>query len=339
MKNKVYVADNTLIWERVKNRRTIFIDTNVWIDVVENRSPLSNYIKLKLVVDLVKSKKIICPLSAPLIWELYKQNRHSQLSIAVFMDSVSLGVCYKSMEEIFNTEIRIFIQQLLGAKPPDEIKKIMYVPVSFYLSSSYSISYPKGWTDIQIRAFENYFQGIFSHMSLTQFIKMLQTGGSHHTKKINTLRNPQATKERWEFTKGKRDRLIRIEEEAIARNYVLPFINKLPLEIRLIIFSKMKSLPKDKYDGYMQTILASLPVLKNHMELMAMVAVNPLRKSKPSDFFDLEMLATPLAYADAVVSQDKWMRDIVCNRGTFLKRSKCKFVSNLDEFKMYLEAI
>ena len=81
MKDKVYKTDSGLVWEKVKNKNTIFIDTNVWIDVAEDRVALSASIKSKL-IDLVKSEKIICPLSAPIIWELYKQNKESQLRIA-----------------------------------------------------------------------------------------------------------------------------------------------------------------------------------------------------------------------------------------------------------------
>jgi len=262
-----------------------------------------------------------------------------------FMDSVSLGVCYKNAKGIFNAEIRKYIQQLLAAKlpdEPDEIRKIIYVPVSHYLSSAYGISYPASWSDSQIVTFENYFTDMFANISLAKFVGMMHAelrGDSHPIKKISTLRYPQAAKERWEFAKGNRDKLVRIEAETIAKNYLLPFINKLPLELRLSILSKTKALPKDKYDGCLETILESLPSLKNHTELMAMTAINPLRKAKPSDFYDMEMLAVPLAYADAVVSQDKWMRDIVCERGTFLKRNSCKYISDLDEFKAYLESI
>jgi hypothetical protein len=157
--------------------------------------------------------------------------------------------------------------------------------------------------------------------------------------KINTLRNPHLVKERWEVTRGDWDKLLRIEEESIARNYMLPFLSKLPLELKFAVLSIINSLPKDKYGGHMQAILESLPALKNHIEIMALSGINPLRKAKPSDFFDLEMLSAPLAYADAFVSQDKWMKDMVCNRGRFLERTKCKYISSLTDFKEYLEAL
>jgi len=344
MREKVYRADKAISWEKVDNKTTIFIDTNVWIDVAEERGTPSASIKSRL-SDLAKAGKIICPLSAPLIWELYKQNQQSQLQIACFMDRLSLGVCYRIAKEIFNAEIRRYIQQLIAAELPDsigEVKKNIYVPVSHYLSSVYGISYPSSWPDNQIAAFEKIFCETHASMSLEQFVRMMQTGlkgDSHPIKKINTLRYPQEPKERWEYVKGNRDKLVRIEAETIARNYLLPLINKLPLELRLIILSKTKGLPKDKYNGCLETMLDNMPSLKNHTELMAMSAVNPSRKAKPSDFFDLEMLAVPLAYADVIVSQDKWMRDIVCERGTFLKRNNCKYLSSLNEFNLYLESL
>jgi hypothetical protein len=338
LKNKVYKVESDCVLERIDDKISIFIDTNVWIDVVKNRVPLAGSIKSKL-LDLVKSNKIFCPISAPLIWELYKQDMQSQLCIAAFMDSISLGVSYKSTEEIFNTEIKMFIKKLLGAKPLEDIKKYIYIPLSFYLSSFYGISYPAEWTEENILSFEKYFRDAYINISLEHFIKMRQDVGDNPLCGINTLRNPESAKDRWEITKGDRSKLLRIEEESIAKNYLFPYLNKLPIELKLVILTKIKSIPRDKYGGCMQTILESLPALRNHLELMAIPALNPLRKAKSSDFFDLEMLAAPLAYADIVVSQDKWIHDIVCNRGTFLERSKCKYFPNLDTFEEYLVSL
>src|SRR5205823_2789121 len=70
----------------------------------------------------------------------------------------------------------------------------------------------------------------------------------------------------------------------------------------------------DKVGNKVCALLPHLPALHNHVEVMTCASEDPNRKDKVSDFFDLEMLPVPLAYADVFASLDKRIRNILSDR-------------------------
>lgn len=55
-----------------------------------------------------------------------------------------------------------------------------------------------------------------------------------------------------------------------------------------------------------------------------------------NDFFDIELVSVPLAYADLLVSTDKWINYLLTSQSFILERSRCKYFSRLQDFEEYL---
>ncbi len=55
------------IYEKIKYRKVIIFDTNIWIDLSENNKTLIQEVK-QLLINLVKKEVIFCPISLPIIW-------------------------------------------------------------------------------------------------------------------------------------------------------------------------------------------------------------------------------------------------------------------------------
>ena len=112
IKKKSYSVNRDAAVNKLQNRKAVFLDTNVWIDIAEERSALSKRLKSTL-LGLVNSGEVFCPLSDSLLWELYKQNFPSRLRVGELMEALSLNVTFASKEEIFFWEIETFVRKTL----------------------------------------------------------------------------------------------------------------------------------------------------------------------------------------------------------------------------------
>ena len=92
------------------NRRLLFLDLNFWIRLSESRTGLQEEIR-DLLVELVSSGRLICPVSPSLIMELGKQppSTHRQ-SQSQLMDELSGGLGIKIGTRIFPIEFEAALE-------------------------------------------------------------------------------------------------------------------------------------------------------------------------------------------------------------------------------------
>ena len=115
--------------------------------------------------------------------------------------------------------------------------------------------------------------------------------------------------------------------------------SRLPIPQQLAFVHYVKSLPKDEYGGTMKTILRRLPSIKNFIDVMTISGMDPNKKGSVNDFVNIDILAVPLAYSDAFVSFDRWIRSMLTTRGTLIDPGKCEFVSSMEMFSQYLSGL
>lgn len=115
-------------------------------------------------------------------------------------------------------------------------------------------------------------------------------------------------------------------------------MKRLPLALKPHVLNYAANAPRDKYGGCMATLLAELPALHNHVEVMTRSSEDPNRKDKLNDFFDLDMMPVPLAYADVFVSHERWVRERFLKLGGFLQRNGCVYCSSYAELETWLDA-
>ena len=129
----------------------------------------------------------------------------------------------------------------------------------------------------------------------------------------------------------------RIEEQEALDLYIKPIIMTMELGLLLPFNNFVKRAPRDKYGGCLPTLLAELPAIHNHIEVMYRNSEDPNRKDKVNDTFDLELMPVPLAYADAFLSLDRWIRDRFVKPGGFKTRNNCEPFSTYAELEGWLD--
>jgi len=338
-KYPVVIRDRT-IPKKINGREAIFLDTNIWIDLAEAESVLAKRVK-KLLIKLVDEGRVFCPLSEAVIWELYKQEYDSMLRVAKLMEKLSLNISFAIKEEIFALEIESFVLTCITeARMSVPNKTAIYVPIVSYLSSTGTLRFPNGWDEASMQKFAKLFVDGVSALTLTKFLKM-RRGTFSFIRKERSPGYSETWRKRWQLTQGDKEKMRRYEEETIASKIMLPTMNrfraKLPLMQQLQFIDVLKSLPRDKYGGCLAFMLAHMPALKNEIEILTISGFDNNRKGTMNDFFDIEMLAVPLAYADALVSSDKWLKHLLRIGGAKIAaKIGYKFIPGLGELEIFL---
>ena len=99
-----FVVNRDATLATIQHRKSVCLDTNVWVNLHHERTPAAKRTR-SLLYDVVNSGKVFCPLSAAVLWELYKQDRTSRMERAALMEDLSLNVCLANSDEIFTCEI------------------------------------------------------------------------------------------------------------------------------------------------------------------------------------------------------------------------------------------
>jgi len=332
------ISDDS-ITNKVQGRKAIFLDTNIWVHVANEKTQIAKDIRYYL-IKLVNNGIVFCPLSAPLIWELYKQNFESALRVGSLMEELSLNICYLSIDEVIHKEIKKYVLSIINKSKLLVSGKDIYGPVMAYLFSNYSLDFPSDYSQSQIIHFSKVFTPIMNNLSLTDILKMRSDSLPIKYESSKIAYKKQNNKRR-EFTKGDKTKMRRIEEEFAAQNIILPIIYKinsqLPITQVFLLVNHFNSLPKDKYGGSLKSILEYLPATKCNIEIMTVTGYDITRNDNMNDYFDRELMILPLAYADVFVSEDKWIKHILINLSDITKNNNILYISTLNDLKKYLE--
>jgi hypothetical protein len=327
-------------WRRINNRLAVFLDTNCWINMADEKSSLATQVKRTL-LDRVSKNLLFCPVSFGLICELYKQSEDSRLRTGTLMEALSLNVSYASHKEIFAWEVERAVRRLADAGPIDLSLDGIYVPLLGFLTSRFRLKYPEGFPSKDVDDCTGKIKARLESLTLTQWLRMsagsLADGISDFVRHLPAPKYSEESKRIWNMVKGSRHKIQRIEDQAVFHQYIKPAIRKLPPPVLVKFREYAQTVPKDNSGGFLGEFLKSLPALNNYSELMATIAQNPTRTDKINDFFDLEIMAAPLAYATVFVSEDKGIRNVLHQRTRILKRNNCQYCSDLMELAHWLD--
>jgi hypothetical protein len=101
----------------------------------------------------------------------------------------------------------------------------------------------------------------------------------------------------------------------------------------------INSLPKDKDGTHSTAVLERMPAHKNMAEVMAVGGLDPNRTDKINDFYDLQLIIIPMAYADVVFATDRWIRELMKVHWSTLHARGAKYIGEWSEFEQYLSGL
>jgi len=326
--------DKEAVTKRVGGRRSLFLDTNCWIDMVDNPDRTACRVRDRL-KELVASVRVFCPLSWGLLEELFLQSGESLFRAAELMEELSLNTVYVMRTELFRWELDRSLRRFRGVATADSLDGL-YAPPAAFVGSAPAVTFdcPEGLS-IGPEALASARAFMTENLSKIGIVELTRlTGG----------RGPRAAPPRYSEAakamrkhKGNKEHLFVVEASNCFHMYVLPHLDAYQPQLISSWCSRFGQ-PTDE-GRWLRNALAELPALNNFVDVMIVADTQPERKDSNNHFMDNEIMVAPLAYADVFVSRDKGIRDVLRNRTKILSRTKCQYLDSLAALERWLDRL
>lgn len=322
--------DKDAVWSKVTGRRSVFLDTNCWIEMADETNDTACRVRDKL-KELVSSGRVFCPLSWGLLEELFKQAGKSLEQTARLMEELSMNVIYVMRTELYEWEVSRSVQRACG-EPVSESLNGLFAPVAAFVGSRFSLEWS---ADVPLgREAQDHARASMKRelgkINVTELVNLV--GGSLKEEKPPAYSHA-AKKAKANF-KGDKQKLFLTEAGDIFRIYVVPALRQYPPHV-MLQWMTYYGRPEGE-NAFFRDCLAHFPALHNYIDIMVAADTQPDRKDKNNDFFDYEIMAAPLAYSTAFVSRDKGIRDLLRNRTNILNRTTCQYCDSLGALEAWL---
>ena len=149
------------------------------------------------------------------------------------MNQLNLNLTLLQQKEVFEKEIFIFLTNSLSKEKYTIPRHLLYVPVSFFVSSKTKIVFNEKPSPHH----NDFAKDVGRELCNVSIVDLIEWGKKDlPRKKIFNYEVRETIKNKWEFTKGDRTKIKRIEEEYVTREIIIPLLNK---HISLIHFLKI----------------------------------------------------------------------------------------------------
>ena len=335
IKFEINIGDDT-DYNSIRYRESIYFDSNIWIDIAEENSEHADLAKT-LLSRLVDDGKIFCPLNFPTISELYKQNYDSMVKVADLMKSLSLNFSFAAHDEIWPKEIECFLRSILLGDQIDFEIDDLFIPFIGYLRSKYFLEFEDD-NDPQIIEKVALLRKEIANFTILDWVKFTD-GVKGRKQKDRSKFIQNEWRKNFEIHKGDKIKIKRGVENFIGQNMILPktlnFVKKQTAENKDKINKYFDSLPKEKDGRSFDSIIKMLPSLNNYICSLAIAQLDPNRKIRMNDFFDLESIPVPIAYSDIFVARDKWIKYLL-EKSNLIKKKDCQIFHSIKDLNSYL---
>jgi hypothetical protein len=321
--------DNGAVWNRVKGRLSVFMDTNFWIEMADEASEAACRLRDKL-KELVVHGCVFCPLSWGIIQELRKQSGESLRITAGLMEELSLNAIFVNRTEVYQWELSRSVRRLLGEPVGDSLDGLFTPPGGFVGSrfdlglSDYSLS-----DDAQAHLRE-YMKRELGKIGVVELVNRMGESTLDETPPAYS----QAAKRARESFKGDKEKLFLNEAGDIFQLYITPVLLTYP---QPVVMSWLAQFGTPNYEeAWFRKALSELPALHNFIDVMTVADSQPHRKDTFNHFMDNEIVVAPLAYANVFASLDRAIRDMLRNRTKILSRTTCQYCDSFDALETWL---
>jgi hypothetical protein len=332
----------------VESRRVVYLDTNIWIRLTDARTQLSREC-FTLCREAVRSGAVIFPLSYASISELLHQPPDAPREIqANLMDELSLGITFRSTAIIEKEESHSAFSFFASEDYQPVPHSALFTYVVDYIGDGV-ITFPEGWTVAHIRAFVEQWRSAPHIRSVSWFIthSNINEIKENHEKSakiyVNRLRETinQSSEHFRNSGQFSRDRLRHEERMSLFNSIVLPSFRKIIIEhydsdeVMGKIKTIFENFPKHHGRGgpkFIEKLFSLMPSIELFAQLMASRVMNPTRAVRPEDFWDIEHARVPAAYADAFVTEDGGLVDLLSSRSSIPKTQGCRIIQGLKSF-------
>jgi predicted nucleic acid-binding protein len=327
---------------RVAGRAVIGLDTSVWIRLARRKSSMDADVA-DFLRQLVGDGKVLCPVSWPLIHELLASSYDRALPVARLMDQLCLGIAFRQDTEIIAVEVARSLEALRGDPQARLGPTDVYTSVMGCFGTQAKLIWPADFpaTEAERLATTAEFESRMRSLTLAEVVSMARASlPREESRSAEDLDYERAWRERFAFARGDRAVMRRIEEEYHIKKLVLPALQRLTsgmsLGERIQMLSAIRTLPLNRYGGVSATILNEARLFRTRIEILAVMGFNPSRRGSLNDFFDVEIMAAPLAYAAAFAAHDKWIRYLLTHESAMLSSNGVVFLESVSALRSFI---
>jgi hypothetical protein len=331
----VFTNEDRKLIDFAANRRLIYLDFNVWINIAE---------KLKHVAAecrrAVSLGKVLFPVSNATVSEVIEQlNSAQRARLATLMDDLCRGICFKPSDDIYKAEATSAFAVILG-QPVIKVSRERTLTWIVECFGQMAISFPSSWSEASAKQFNRQLSNLPELRSvkwLADHLPVEEMRAKHDRSKKDYVERMRVTMEKCasehqHLAKDIRRKKLLLEERDWALNkFVSPQITKNLLEIvgPEKTLSTIEAISREAGEGSeqrLEQVMAVMPSLDLYCRIMAERGINPNRKPKGQDFHDAEHAIVGSVYADAFVTADGYLFDLLTHRCSIPVERGCNVV-------------
>jgi len=348
------VVEPAEVWlEHVANRHVIYLDSNVWIKMTDQRSDEAKECVAEC-QRAVASGEAIFPLSFPSISELLHQPDQSpQVKQGELMDQLSCGVTYRSSDRIQQHEAVTAFEFFAGHEFQPVPRSVLFSYVADYLGDG-KLEFPDEWRDDDAERMRDYAKSSPAFRSVVWLLQHLDLNDIRARHDVATKRyvaelTSSIAKSAEHFRQTRNfstERLRQEERVALFKSIVLPAFRGALLDRYSIeqIPERLATIGSDfnrRHGKGGPRVLAKLldlmPMTELHAQCMASRTHNPTRAVRAQDFWDTEH-ARFSAYSDVFVTLDRGLIDTLANRCSVPRNRGRQVIGTLSGLTTFLKS-
>ena len=338
------VLDNKKVSD-LENRQSIFLDSNIWIDLADNQSLESRQAKL-LLLELVLKGAVFCPVSITSLFELFLQEYDSAIREAELMDTLSLNVTFRHRDEIMNEEISAFVMSLSNdaiVVPQANLNySQLFAPAAAFIGSRMNLAYPENassdFVDDASLKLENKMKGLGVAGLVNLFKAHLPMRDWKND--FSTEMYSEIFKERREISKGNRKEAREIEKYSVLRSELVPNLINYVAQLDPLPSSRARNL----IEAYVfsleekagEILLKKIPSLRRYAEVLTITALDDSLKMSPNHMMDVENMIIPPIYSNVFVARDRWVKAMMSDM-TMQSTNKAQCLFSIKELISYCD--
>lgn len=337
------IADPRAVFDdHVKGRRSIYLDTNVWIDLAEGGSDVARE-TLSLARLVQRSGLAIFPLSYASITEFLKQPPRRRLLVqAHIMDELSEGVSFRAWRHIRALEVRRIYEYMVQGEACSHYDEVFTV-TACYLGDA-SLEYPEGTPPalaaamtediIQATPGVNWF---LEHIGDDDYRARYTQGDQEWLTEIER-RNAAAESKLINADGTPSAKLLRYEEHYfVFREYVLKLLPRV-VGIAAVYFA-LRRFQSRGVRGSSATLARGINVMPYESLTCEMHIQRRLNRDRPpqlQDFYDYDHAGLGVGYCDAFATSDGELIDLLRRSGV-QRRFRSTILRGLPDLRRYLQ--
>lgn len=339
--------------EHLANRKVVYLDNNFWIKLTDGKTPAARSCR-QLCIEAVARSVAVFPISYASISELLEQPPQAPRDAqAALMDELSTGITFRSEQAIHEYEIRSGLEFLLHGSAVPHDRSELFTFVIEYMSGVV-VDVPAGFTVDEALDLADHYRmhpdlrsvsWLLAHMDLCNLQSVHAASASTYVEKMgeHIKRVETHFRDQGKFNKHT---LLLEERAGLLHATVFPAIARLvlkqyPLNRALSITPQLAQGLKGK-DGNLdantlEALFSTMPSLEMFAELMAARMLNPGRKVKRQDFWDIEHGRVAAPYSDVFATYDGELLDLLGSRCQLPRGRGCHFIRRLEDLETWLQ--